>query len=132
MRIWDQINPSKLCNRHLLGEHRELHAIWTIIKDEKKGYRNHPEVKRWNGFLFSLYHRHQLLVVEMKKRKMNHKSGLIKTATEAMALMPFEALVGDVIYPDPWDNQREALAKKKCSCLLDYNALEILKKGEVR
>ena len=30
MRTWD-IPPEKLCRQHLLGEHRELHAIWSII-----------------------------------------------------------------------------------------------------
>jgi hypothetical protein len=29
-RIWDA-DPALLCDRHLLGEHRELHAIWSIL-----------------------------------------------------------------------------------------------------
>ena len=34
MRIWD-ISPNKLCDKHLLGEHRELHAIWVIIDSDE-------------------------------------------------------------------------------------------------
>ena len=30
MRVWD-VSPKELCRAHLLGEHRELHAIWTIL-----------------------------------------------------------------------------------------------------
>ncbi len=33
MRIWD-IPPKLLCRNHLLGEHRELHAIWSILTQE--------------------------------------------------------------------------------------------------
>lgn len=77
MRIWD-LPPSQLCRVHLLGEHRELHALWTIITQNKKGYRNHPETKRWVGKLKALYNRHEALVTEMKKRGYNHQSHLDK------------------------------------------------------
>jgi len=45
MRIWD-IPPDKLCRNHLLGEHNELHAMWNILTQGKKGYANHPETKK--------------------------------------------------------------------------------------
>ena len=73
MRIWD-IQPQKLCHSHLLGEHRELHAIWCIITNDKKGYSMHPETIRWKGKLRALYIRHQKLVKEMRKRGYEHKS----------------------------------------------------------
>lgn len=44
MRIWD-VSPSKLCKNHLLGEHRELHAMWVVITENKKGYSKHPETR---------------------------------------------------------------------------------------
>ena len=66
MRIWD-ISPSKLCKNHLLGEHRELHAMWAVITEHKKGYSLHPETLRWNGKLKAMYQRHEKLVDEMKK-----------------------------------------------------------------
>ncbi len=44
MRIWD-IPASKLCTKHLLGEHRELHTIWNILTQNKSGYSRHPETQ---------------------------------------------------------------------------------------
>lgn len=78
MRIWD-IAPMHLCRQHLLGEHRELHALWTILTEDKKGYSNHPETKRWRSRLYALYLRHDALVEEMKSRGYNHKTPLDKT-----------------------------------------------------
>jgi hypothetical protein len=75
MRVWD-ISPKKLCRNHLLGEHNEIHAIYSIISNNKKGYSNHPEVKRWEGKLKALYKRHQMVVNEMRKRGYLHKSPL--------------------------------------------------------
>src|SRR5690242_5548948 len=75
MRIWD-VSPSILCRQHLLGEHRELHALWKILTENKKGYRNHPETKRWEGKLKALYLRHENLVEEMKLRGYNHHTPL--------------------------------------------------------
>ena len=35
MRVWD-IQANVLCNNHLLGEHREIHAIWKILTKIRK------------------------------------------------------------------------------------------------
>jgi hypothetical protein len=75
MRVWD-IPPKKLCRNHLLGEHNEIHAIFSIIAYNKKGYSNHPEVKRWEGKLKALYKRHQRVVDEILVRGYRHKSPL--------------------------------------------------------
>ena len=64
MRIWD-INPGYLNRQSLLGEHRELHGIVSIIKNHKKGYSNHPETLRWMGYGWALRQRHRLLAAEM-------------------------------------------------------------------
>ena len=53
MRIWD-INPGYLNRQSLLGEHRELHGIVSIILNIKKGYSKHPETIRWVGYGWSL------------------------------------------------------------------------------
>nr|WP_320015958.1 pyrimidine dimer DNA glycosylase/endonuclease V [uncultured Desulfobacter sp.] len=37
MRIWD-LHPGYLNRRSLLGEHRELHGMASIIVNGKKGY----------------------------------------------------------------------------------------------
>lgn len=74
MRVWDQIAPARLCRQHLLGEHRELHCIFTVLAKRKKGYSQHPETLRWKRHLRALSHRHRLLVKEMTRRGYNHKS----------------------------------------------------------
>lgn len=63
MRIWD-INPGYLNRQSLLGEHRELHGVVSIIVNNKKGYSRHPETIRWVGFGWSLWMRHQLLALK--------------------------------------------------------------------
>jgi hypothetical protein len=77
MHNWE-ISPKKLCRAHLLGEHRELHAIWSVLVNGKKGYAQHPETLRWKGKLKALYGRHAALVVEMSSRGYQHRSPLAK------------------------------------------------------
>jgi uncharacterized protein YbgA (DUF1722 family) len=67
VRIWD-VNPGYLNRQSLLGEHRELHAIVSIIKNNKKGYSRHPETLRWKNFGWALSQRHRLLAAEMNLR----------------------------------------------------------------
>lgn len=73
MRIWD-IPVAYLCQRHLLAEHAELHAIWSIITNNKRGYANHPEVIRWRDAMPALKLRHDNQVGELSIRGMNHRS----------------------------------------------------------
>jgi hypothetical protein len=42
MRIWE-ISPEKLCCNHLLDEHNELHAMWNILTQGKRGIRIVPK-----------------------------------------------------------------------------------------
>ncbi|HEX9909194.1 MAG TPA: pyrimidine dimer DNA glycosylase/endonuclease V [Thermoplasmata archaeon] len=58
MRIWD-LPVESLCRNHLLAEHRELHAIWSVIVNQKLGYSRHPEIMRWRGRLVALWRRHE-------------------------------------------------------------------------
>ncbi|MDH5710662.1 MAG: DUF1722 domain-containing protein [Gammaproteobacteria bacterium] len=67
MRIWD-IDPGYLNRQSLLGEHRELHGIVSIIANNKKGYSSHPETLRWVGYGWALRQRHKLLAAEMDLR----------------------------------------------------------------
>jgi hypothetical protein len=107
LRIWD-ISPIKLCRNHLLGEHRELHAIWSILTKNKKGYSCHPEVLRWRGRLKALYLRHERLEAEMGKRGYMHESPLdIKFAKGAARLRKFV---------DPYNERVRKLRVKKCKC----------------
>jgi hypothetical protein len=75
MRIWD-VDPARLCRAHLLGEHREIHAVWTILTESRSGYARHPEVRRWDGKLAALHARHEAVVVQMARRGYGHRSPL--------------------------------------------------------
>ncbi len=76
MRIWD-IDTGFLNDQSLLGEHRELHGIFSIIQNHKKGYSRHPETLRWRNCLKSLEVRHDLIVEEMHVRGFNHQSPVL-------------------------------------------------------
>jgi uncharacterized protein YbgA (DUF1722 family) len=73
MRIWD-IHPGYLNRQSLLGEHRELHGIVSILTHGKKGYANHPETKRWIGCGWALKQRHMELACEMQLRGYTDRS----------------------------------------------------------
>jgi hypothetical protein len=73
MRIWD-INPGYLNRQSLLGEHRELHGIVSVIVKGKKGYVKHPETRRWVGYGWALKIRHKQLACEMALRGYTDKS----------------------------------------------------------
>jgi hypothetical protein len=107
MRIWD-ISPKKLCRNHLLGEHRELHAIWSVLVNGKKGYAHHPETLRWKGKLKALYGRHDALVVEMSNRGYRHRSPLAKRAATGGAKQ--------TIFVDRPREQIVILRNKGCQC----------------
>lgn len=107
MRIWD-IAPKRLCRGHLLGEHRELHAIWSVIVNGKMGYARHPETLRWRGKLEALYGRHEALVVEMNNRGYQHRSPLAKREARGSAKQ--------TIYVDRPSKQIVILQNKGCQC----------------
>lgn len=107
MRIWD-IPPNRLCSKHLLGEHSELHAIWNILTQGKKGYSGHPETKRWKGKLRALFRVHNEIVQEMLARGYSHKSPLDKTLATGTEVQ--------TILVDPIEKQLEILRKKGCEC----------------
>jgi len=107
MRIWD-ISPDKLCKNHLLGEHRELHAIWSILINEKKGYSKHPETLRWKGKQKALFIRHEKLVKEMKKRGYNHFSPLDEKYATGKGFQDE--------YIDTIEEQIKNIKEKGCNC----------------
>lgn len=75
--MWIGVEPKKLCDQHLLGEHKELHM-------EVGSLKNHPHgqaiveghVKKGQVVLSQIAQRHSLLVEEMIQRGMNHNSPL--------------------------------------------------------
>lgn len=107
MRIWD-LPPRRLCRQHLLGEHRELHALWVVLTERRTGYSRHPETLRWKGKLRALYRRHDALVVEMSRRGYVHRSPLDRRLARGKA-------VQDVTL-DPPRRQVRLLRAKGCAC----------------
>jgi len=107
MRIWD-LPPRKLCTPHLLGEHAELHAIWSVITGNRKGYSAHPETLRWKGRLRALYKVHEGIAAEMTRRGFNHKSPLDKRLARGKAAQDE--------FVDTLAEQRKILRAKGCDC----------------
>ncbi len=102
MRVWD-LNPGYLNRQSLLGEHRELHAIVSIIKNNKKGYSRHPETLRWIGFGWALNQRHRLLAAEMNLRGYVDRS---------IVMMRSQRLKWPDVFVDPPVTQLSILAEK--------------------
>lgn len=107
MRIWD-IDLKKLCRNHLLAEHRELHAIWSVLTKNKKGYSRHPETLRWKGRLRALYNRHENEVKEFERRGYNHKTPLDKRSASGKGVQDK--------FVDTIPEQKKILRKKGCNC----------------
>lgn len=97
-----------LCRPHLLGEHRELHAIWTVLTERRTGYSRHPETLRWKGRLRALFRRHEALVGEMIRRGYTHRSPLDGRRARGTAVQ--------TEFVDPPARQRVLLRRKGCSC----------------
>ncbi|MFC1542400.1 DUF1722 domain-containing protein [Pseudomonadota bacterium] len=101
MRVWD-VHPGYLARQQLLGEHRELHGLASILIHNKRGYANHPETKRWVGYLPALAMRHRQLACEMALRGYQDRS-------------PFP-VEGEVVWPEIWidppNRQFESLREK--------------------
>ena len=66
-------NPKLMCDRHLLGEHVEIHMIVGSMRKQKRldGFFNNRLIQ-----LDAIYNRHQELVNEMQERGMDHNSPL--------------------------------------------------------
>jgi hypothetical protein len=107
LRIWD-LEPERLCRQHLLGEHRELHGLWVILTQDKKGFARHPETARWRGKLKALYQRHEGLVAEMGRRGYRHQTPLPRE--EAVGLAEQSE------YKDTPAEQVRLLRAKGCGC----------------
>lgn len=107
MRIWD-IPPEKMCRNHLLGEHRELHALWSIIINNKKAYAHHPETLRWKWKLKALYLRHEALVGEMTERGYKHHTPLDPAFATGKAVQDE--------FVNTYEEQVRILNEKGCEC----------------
>jgi hypothetical protein len=75
VRVWD-VSAGYLNRQSLLGEHRELHGLYTILTQGKTGYSRHPETLRWVGALDGVCWRHAQQVAEMTLRGYMDRSPL--------------------------------------------------------
>ena len=107
MRIWD-IAPHRLCRKHLVAEHAEIHAAWSVLTTEKQAYAAHPEVRRWRGRLHALYRRHGLVATEMARRGFAHRSDLQPRLATGLDVQD--------TYLDAPDEQERILIAKGCGC----------------
>jgi hypothetical protein len=110
LRIWD-VPPSRLCRKHLLGEHRELHGLWNIITQNKRGYSRHPETLRWVGKQKALYKRHEALAAEIQRRGYRHNSRLDKSLATGKGRQ--------TVFIDSIREQYRLLRAKPCDCILE-------------
>lgn len=74
MRSWYPISVQELDDKRLLAEHNELLVMARAIAGLNKGYRNHPETKRWVGHSKAMRDRHDQLAAEMLRRGFRHQS----------------------------------------------------------
>ena len=76
MRMW-MVPPSKMCRKHLLGEHVELHMIAACLR-LGKSIRGYVET----GLIETakIADRHAELASEMARRGYNHKSPITMPA----------------------------------------------------
>ena len=73
MRVWD-VHPGYLSRKRLLGQHAEIHGVWSVLTKAHQGYSHHPETKRWRDQLPWLAQVHNLTAAEMQLRGFNHHS----------------------------------------------------------
>jgi len=112
MRIWHEKLIPKLCQKHLCAMWREGLGCFKILIEDKKGYRNHPAVKEFDGHIDMLWIRLFDIREEMKKRGYNPKElPLLKHIQQGEHCC--EGL------PIPWqtlEQQIEILKAKGCKC----------------
>jgi len=110
MRIWD-LEPKRLCRKHLVAEHGELHSLWSVLVNNKKGFSRHPETLRWKGKLKALFSRHEELAKELKKRGYSHRSPLNTSLAKGKTKQDE--------YKDSIEEQKRILKIKGCDCKVE-------------
>jgi len=114
MRIWHEKLIPHLCRQHLLAVWREGLGCWSILTNNKKGYRNHPAFKEWEDHFDILWLRLYEIREEMLKRGYNPKKlpNIRHKPVNEFCCSGF---------PKEWqtlDEQIEVLKQKGCDCNL--------------
>jgi uncharacterized protein (TIGR02328 family) len=108
MRIWHEKLISKLCRQHLLAVWREGLGCYSIIINNKKGYRNHPATQEFIKAPDMLWVRLRRIREEMLRRGYHPKE-----VPEPTYKLPEELPV------KPWqtlEEQTAVLKAKGCKC----------------
>jgi hypothetical protein len=108
--VWD-LSATLLCRKHLLGEHAEIHALFSILASPSAGYRNHPETRRWLQRRGALRVRHDEVAREMMRRGYQHRTPAPGRAATRTRLQ--DRLV------DSLETQVAILRAKPCACRPD-------------
>lgn len=126
MRVWD-IPVTQLCNKHLIAQHHEIHCIYSIIVNNKKGFAHHPEVMRWRDRLYCLVRTHDNTAFEMRLRGLNHRTMLDESiinpiGQKVIVNKEAETSIWQMAQepPEPWqpiEVQKQILLSKNCGCL---------------
>lgn len=93
MRMW-KIKPNQMCNKHLLGEHVEMHMFTgSILKGKSiKGFIEKNLVEPQN-----IKSRHDDLAREMIRRGINHKSPLSSCRVNFRHNIPTKESINELI-----------------------------------
>lgn len=73
MRIWG-VDPSLMCKAHLLGEHREMHALISMVRLGTKQKQLEAHCRLQQVAIHEIYDRHEVLAQEISRRGWNHKT----------------------------------------------------------
>lgn len=109
MRIWD-FPVTALCQKHLLGQHNEIHIIYNVYFKDRKGWRNHPEVKRWANCIEQLVEAHDDTACEMIRRGYNHRTPL------DFEWITHSYMGGELILWESRERQLNNILAKACAC----------------
>lgn len=125
MRIWHEELIPKLCRQHLLAMWREGLGCYKILTEDKKGYRNHPAVKEFEGKIEQLWLRLHAVRREAEGRGYNFKD-LPEIHTDKLNAWDYgkgfwgiSGLINSHYEIDEWqtlDEQIEVLKNKGCNC----------------
>lgn len=107
MRIWHEKLIPMLCQKHLCGVWREGLGLYSIIINNKTGYRNHPATKEFANAPWQLIKRLHIIRAEMLKRGYHPKHIIeLRSAYLESSVVEWQSL----------EKQTAILLTKQCRC----------------
>lgn len=93
MRMWN-VDPRKMCRKHILGEHVEMHMFVGSIRKgiSLDGFVANNLVETGN-----IRKRHDALALEMVRRGMNHNSPLASFKVRKMGTVDPRASMAELV-----------------------------------